>query len=242
MIKIEIWSDFTCPFCYIGKRNLEKALSQFSHHEYVQIEFKSYRLNPSTTSEKEVSIGDMLMERFGLQPEQVNQLAQEIYEQAEKVDLAIHLAGNKSFNTILAHRLTKYAENKGYGQDVINRLFNGYFTKTINLENKADLIDLAVEIGLDKADVDSTLSLNCYAKAVHADEITAVEIGINSVPFYVFNEEHAVSGSQPVEMFLRILEELWKSNEALMKEEKSTKEEKMYCTGNDCERENSVKT
>lgn len=239
MIKVEIWYDFTCPLCYIAKRNLEKALAVFKHQDHVQIEFKSYRLNPDQSSAEELTVGDMLRDRYGLEDEQVNQLAQEIYDQAEKVELAIQLAGIKSFNTILAHRLMKYAESEGYGQGIIDRLFNGYFTRTVNIESKTDLIDLAVEIGLDKEDVDSILSLNGYTKAVHADELTAREIGINSVPFFVFNEEHAVSGNQSVEMFLKILEELWKQNAVQVKTEKVKQEdEKNYCTGDDCEREN----
>lgn len=238
MIKIEIWSDYTCPFCYIGNRNLEIAMARFGYEKHIKLEYKSFRLNSTSSSQDEKTVGSILMETYGMTGKQMELLVNEIHNLAKEADLSMSLSGIKYFDTVLAHRLAKFAEKQGKAKEMIASLFHGYFTEAINIEDKSDLIKLAVQIGLNKEDVDYALSMNCYKKEVVSDEALAEEIGVSGVPFYVFNESLAIKGSQSVEIFLSVLEEVIDSDGELMKNIISNNEgQRTYCTGTDCEKE-----
>lgn len=237
MIKIEVWSDFTCPFCYIGKRNLERAIARFTHGKHVKVEFKSYRLGQMTDSLNEMSFSDMLVDKYDMSQRQIELLENEIIALAEEADIPLDLSCVKYYDTSLAHRLTKYAQRHGLETEMISRLFQAYFTKTVNLNDKMDMVNLAVEIGLDRDEVEGILSLNGFKSSIKCDELEAEEIGINSVPFYVFNEVHSIKGSQSDNIFLDILEELMDpAGEAPEEVVSKSGNQFTYCTGTNCEK------
>lgn len=212
-MKIEIWSDFTCPLCYIGKRKLELALDQFENRQYVKLEFKSYQFNVNN--------------------EKV--FASELYEQAARVGLTFQLDKALNTNTFHAHRLVKYAHKSGKETALIELLFQKHFTYNENIGEKGVLKALAQEINLNEEEVDELLALNKYAKAVNSDEDLAREIGIENVPFFVINEKYAISGAQPSEVFLDVLEQVWVEERDKLLHVTNIGVNKSYCDGNDCE-------
>lgn len=232
MMKIEVWFDFTCPFCYIGKRTLEEALTQFHHKNNIQIQYKSYRLDPNTRRDDNDTIGNMLNKRLGISQQKLQNIASDIYDQAERLNVVLHLEKMKSSNTLLAHRLAKYAAVHAKDNEIINLLFEGYFTNTINIECKQDLLQIAKQVGLHEDKVDAILSLNKYKKSVLEDESLAEEIGIHNIPCYIFNEEHAITGTHSIELLSLMLEELWNKEKHFSTEEQ---DETTFCTGEDCE-------
>lgn len=236
-MKIEIWSDFTCPFCYIGKRKLDLALEQFDKKQYVNIEYKSYQLDPNAKSENRETVYSMLMEKYKLSSGKTREMTGQICEQAEQVGLTFHFDNLEHTNTFHAHRLVKYAEKCQKELDLVNLLFYQYFTLNRNIGNRDVLLALAKELGFDEDEVDELLSLNCYAKAVDHDIDLAREIGVNGVPFFIFNEKYAISGAQPTDVFLNVLDQLWQEEKdaILTRAEKGKTCKSSYCIGNDCE-------
>lgn len=233
-MKIEIWSDFTCPFCYLGMRNLQAAMKKFPLQDAIKIEFKSFQLAPDAQYNNVSSMGQLLTDRYGLTSEKIELMVEDIVEHAHIVNLKIQLDNIKTSNTFLAHRLTKYAETQGREIVLMEELFKGHFNDALNLSDKHTLINLAEKSGLNREEADRVLSLNCHTKAVQEDEAVAVEIGINDVPFFIINEEHAIVGFRSESAFTNILEELWKSG-SIGKRSKADKEGS-YCTGTDCNR------
>lgn len=235
-MKVEIWSDFTCPFCYLGKRKFELALEQFPNKADIQIEYVSYQLDPNINDQSNKTVYDMLMEKYGQSFEQVKMMTDQIADQGKEIGLAFHFDKMKHVNTLHAHRLVKLAKKHGKDKELVDLIFKSYFTEGKQIDNKQILIDLAEQLKFDIAEVDETLSMNCYTKAVKNDLETAMEIGIQGVPFFIFNEKYAISGAQSVEVFLQALEEIWEENEL-----ENTKVEKNetcttnYCIGKDCE-------
>ncbi|MEI3604153.1 DsbA family oxidoreductase [Pseudogracilibacillus sp. SE30717A] len=235
-MRIEVWSDFTCPFCFIGRKTLEMALQQFKHREYVQIEYKCYQLDSNAGKEKTEDIYSMLMKKYGLSIEKVKEMMDQICIQAEQIGLHFQFEKLQHANTFHAHRLVKFAEREEKEQLIIDLLFKKHFIEHENIGERDVLLSIAKEAELNESDVDSLLCLNNYAKAVKNDEQMAEEIGISGVPFYIFNDQHAVAGAQPLEVFVTILEELW--NEEIVQEKGNNTNNQCkssYCTGNDCE-------
>jgi len=235
-VKVEIWSDFICPFCYMGKRKFELALEQFPNKTDIQIEYVSYQLDPNAMEQSNKTIYEMLMEKYGRSFEEVKSMTGQITMQAKEVGLDFRFDKMKHVNTLNAHRLVKLAKKYGKDKELVDLIFKSYFSEGKQIDNKQELNVLAVEIGLEEEEVDETLAMNCFLKAVKSDLETAKEIGIQGVPFFVFNERYAISGAQPVDVFLNVLEEVWKENEL----EKTKIENKNtcttnYCTGKDCD-------
>lgn len=227
-MKIEIWSDFTCPYCYIGKRKLELAMEQFEHRQFIQIEFKSYELAPDVC----LDLNEEKTKKYGTPNEKINQMR----SHAEEIGLTINVENLEETNTFNAHRLVKYAEKQGKELAVIDLLFKSYFSDGENISDKNVLLSIAEKAGLDDKEVDSLLCLNKYGRAVQNDELIAKEIGIEDVPFFIFNEQLAVAGVQTVELFKNVLEESWEECKEQLDVKKSTEQcRKSYCVGNDCE-------
>lgn len=236
-MKVEIWSDFTCPFCFIGKRKFELALEQFENNQYVKVEFKSYQLDPTANVNNETTVYHMLMEKYGFTLEKAKEMTSQIIELGNEVGLTIQFDEMKHTNTFHAHRLVKFAKKQGKEHDVVNLLFHKYFTENENIGQNNVLIGLANDLNLDEKGVQELLSLNCYSKLVEEDEQLAREIGVNGVPFFVFNEKYALSGAQPVEVFLSALNQLWseEKDKILSSKDSALSCKASYCVGNECD-------
>lgn len=232
-MKVEIWSDFISPHCYIGKRNFELALEKFSQKKYVKVQFKSFQLVNNCSSKAE-TLTQLLMDKYQLKFDELHQLTKRMCKQAARIGLPMCLEDMKNTCTKDAHRLVKYAEKQGKDLEVVDLLFRHYFSSQENISDKNTLLAIAKQCGLNEEEVTAVLSLEKYSKAVQYDNDEAEEIGVNDIPFFVFNERYALVGNQSEEVFLQALEQAWKENErnflAKRNQAKTT-----YCEGEECE-------
>ncbi|MBO2537397.1 DsbA family oxidoreductase [Rummeliibacillus suwonensis] len=200
-MKIEVWSDYVCPFCYIGKRELENAIEKTGFQDQVDIELKSYQLSPDSPATSEESIYEVLAKKYGTTIEQVKAQTAGIIDRAATLGLNYQYENMKPANTFKAHRLAKYAESVGKGAEMSERLLQAYFIENQEIGLTDILVGLGVEIGLERQAVEDVLNDGSFADEVLSDIQEASQIGIRGVPFFVFNGKYAISGAQPGEVF-----------------------------------------
>lgn len=208
-MKIDIWSDVVCPFCYLGKRHLELALQRFEHRDEVEVVWHSFELDPHAPAEDERPTSQMLAEKYGMSLEQARAGNARLEQQAAQVGLEYHLERARRGNTFDAHRLLHLAREEGSQDELQERLMRGYFTESLPVGEPETLVRLATEAGLDEARVRAVLDGDEYAEAVRADEALARDYGATGVPFFVLAGRYGVSGAQPVELFERALAQAW---------------------------------
>ncbi|MFX3623634.1 MAG: DsbA family oxidoreductase [Ectobacillus sp.] len=211
-MKIEIWSDFLCPFCYIGKRRLEAALQQFAHKDEVEVVYRSFELNPNAKRDIETDIHSLIAAKYGISREQAQAANNNIAMQAKEVGLTFRFDTMIPTNSFDAHRLVHFAAGHGKMQEMMERLFQAYFIDSKHIGDRETLMALAAEVGLDKENTAAMLASDEYTAEVRADEQRARELGISGVPFFVFNGKYAVSGAQPSEVFLEVLQKVYDEN------------------------------
>ncbi|ACJ33987.1 DsbA family oxidoreductase [Anoxybacillus flavithermus] len=232
-MKIEIWSDFVCPFCYIGKRRLEEALSSFPHRENVEIIFRSFELDPNAKKETSLSIHEMIARKYGISVDEAKRANADIGKQAAALGLTFHFETMKPTNTFDAHRLAQYAKEKGKLDEVVERLFYAYFTESKRISDRNVLLELAEVAGLDRKEVEMMLDSERYAEHVRNEEAIAAQLGVRGVPFFVLNQKYAISGAQPVDVFRQALEKVW-AEEQQSSSLQSLAEEGKICTDENC--------
>lgn len=236
-MKVEIWSDFVSPLCYIAKRKFELALEKFEQHDYVKVEYKSFLLHAKDRVKSEES-KQLLIETCNIPVGKIEEWLEQVTNQASELNLPLEINHFIKTNTLDAHRLVKFAEKKGKELELINRLFEHFFSlkdkAKENINEKTTLIRLAKRCGLDETEVENFLSKGKYRRAVEYDEDVALELGIENVPFFVFNEKYALVGNQPIDLFLEALEESWKEDEERWLKKQRTKSKTTYCVGDDC--------
>lgn len=208
-MKVEIWSDVMCPFCYIGKRKFESALAQFGHADSVEIVWKSFQLNPGMKTDPSKNTIEYLAEVKGWTLDQAKQTTSYVINMANEVGLHYDFDKAVVANSFDAHRFIQYAKKNNKGDAAEESLFKAYFTEGKNTADHAVLIQLGTDIGLNADDVKAVLSGNDYAADVDHDISEAQQIGVTGVPFFVFNRKYAVSGAQPPETFLNTLNKAW---------------------------------
>lgn len=205
-MKIEVWSDFVCPFCYIGKRRLEEALAEFPEADQVEVSFKSFELDPNAPVDTEQSTYERLAEKYGKSIEEIKQMTEGVRQQAADVGLNFQFDRMIPTNTFDAHRLFQRAYEQGLGDQVSEQLFHAHFEAGKHLGDKETLTDLALKAGLSQGDVEAALIEDTYAESVRNDEDESKQIGVQGVPFFVINRKFAISGAQPKETFLKGLQ------------------------------------
>lgn len=211
-MRVEIWSDFVCPFCYIGKRRLENALQTFPHRDQITVTYRSFELDPNAEKSPGQSKAELLASKYNVSLEQAEGMCENMRQQAENENLIFDFKNMKPTNSFDAHRLLQYAAKQDLMEKMTERLFYAYFTETKDISDHETLCKLAEEVGLNTTEVRSMLQSDEYAKEVRYDESLGSQMGIQGVPFYVFNEKYAVSGAQPVEMFQQALNKAWEEN------------------------------
>ncbi|MNZ79204.1 DSBA-like thioredoxin domain protein [compost metagenome] len=209
MMKVEIWSDYVCPFCYIGKRKFEHALEKFAHKDDIEVVFRSFELDPGARADSQVSTYDMLAKKYGMSIEQAKANTANIVEQGALVGIPFQFDGTVETNTFDAHRLVQYATEQGKGKELSERLFKAYFSEGQNVGNREILTALSAEVGLDAEETAEVLASSRYADVVRKEEEEGSRLGIRGVPFYVFDRKYAVSGAQATEVFMETLEKAW---------------------------------
>jgi predicted DsbA family dithiol-disulfide isomerase len=202
-IKVDIWSDVQCPWCYIGKRKFEAAVAEFDGE--VDVEYHSFELAPDTPVDFDGTPLDYLAQRRGISPEQADQMLERVTGIAASVGLDYDYDHIHQTNTIKAHELLHYAKSQGRQLDMKERLLKAYFVDGRHVGRIEDLADLAAEIGLDRDDVVRVLTEERYLPDVKADVAQAGEYGINGVPFFVFDAKYGVSGAQDPATFANVL-------------------------------------
>ena len=212
-IKVDIWSDVQCPWCYIGKRKFETAVEQYGGP--VEVEYHSFELAPDTPVDFAGSPRDYLAERKGISGDQVDQMLERVTGIASSVGLEYDYDHIHQTNTIKAHELLHYAKSKGRQLDMKERLLKAYFVDGRHVGRIEDLADLAAEIGLDRDEVVTVLTNNSYLADVKEDVAQAESYGIQGVPFFVFDEKYGVSGAQDPATFANVLAQVQSEREAV---------------------------
>ncbi len=229
-MKIEIWSDIMCPFCYIGKRNLETALEQFPDKDSIEIIWKSYQLNPSIPELPNESYQDYLVKHKGMGAEQVKGMLNNVAESAKQVGLEYNFDSAVMVNSLSAHKLIQFAKTKGLGDEAEERLFLAFFTEGKNIADLNTLTALGKEIGLDETQIKTAFTDEKYASLVKQDIQEAQQVGVQGVPFFVIDRKYAVSGAQPSQAFLQSLEKAFPEWRKLNPETKLEVTQGQSCT------------
>ncbi len=211
-ISIDIWSDIACPWCYIGKRNLENGLAAVASDEdapQVSVTFHSFELSPDTPVDFDGDEIDFLAGHKGMPREQVQQMLDNVTGVAAKAGLEYRFDLLQHTNTVKAHELLHHAKAKGLQHEMEERLMSAYFTEGKHVGRIDDLVELAAEVGLDAAETREALESARHLDDVRADQAQARAYGIQGVPFFVIDGQYGISGAQPAEAFENVLRDLW---------------------------------
>ena len=201
-MRVEIWSDVVCPWCYIGKRHFEQALEAFEHRDEVEVTWRAFELDPGHPRSYDGDLTQALADKYGTSREQAKAMIDGMSERAASVGLSYDLHRAVPANTFDAHRLIHLAAARGLQDVAEERLFTAYMTEGADVGDHATLVRLAGEIGLDAAEAEAVLAGGEYGDAVREDERRAGQIGVTGVPFFVIDGAFAISGAQPAELML----------------------------------------
>ena len=205
-MKIEVWYDFVCTRCYIGKRILEIALDKFKYEDEVELVFKSYELIAFSEERNNETMNEITARKYHMTLDEAKASNHYIVEKAKEVDLDFNLDKVIPKNTLDAHRVVHYAKTENKSGEMIERIFKAHFVDALDISDHSVLASLAGEVGLNSEKVISILESDQYREEVTNDEDTASRLGIGGVPYYIINRKYAVPGAQPPEFFLEILE------------------------------------
>ena len=206
-MKIEIWSDYACPFCYIGEKRLEKAIAEANVGDKVEIEFKAFELDPTASNEVESATIDRFALKYGLSKEEATNRVEQISMMGRREGIDFKYATTRYTNTFDSLRLTKLAQEHGH-DEIITKLFDAYFTKNLELSDHQVLKQIAVECGIDENEVDELLKGDRYATEVREDEKEAAIYGIHGVPCFLINGKYSLSGAQPIHVIKEAIESI----------------------------------
>ena len=208
-LNIQIWSDIMCPFCYIGKRRIEEALQNFKHKDSVAIEWKSFQLDANFIAEPDDNIIDHLAEKYRKDTDWAQTMIDNMTQNAKNTGLDFHFEKAILANSFHAHRLLHLAKKYNLANELEELLFKAYLTDGKNVNDLDTLSKLGKEVGIDSEEIKQVLESNEYAKEVQQDIEQAQAIGVQGVPFFVFDNKYAISGAQPATTFLQTLERVW---------------------------------
>jgi predicted DsbA family dithiol-disulfide isomerase len=208
-MRVEIWSDVACPWCYIGKRRFELALADFEHRDDVEVVWRSFELDPGAAPAYEGDRVERLARKYGTSREQAAARQEQIERMAAEDGVEIRFATVRDGNTFDAHRLTHLGAAHGVQDEVVERLFRARFADGELASDHAVLERLAADAGLPEDETRDLLAGDRFADAVRDDEGTAASLGITAVPFYVVDRAMGASGAQPPEVFAQLLERGW---------------------------------
>jgi predicted DsbA family dithiol-disulfide isomerase len=208
-MKIEVWSDIACPFCYIGKKNFELALDQFPHKDEIDIEYKSFELDPYAPKEQNQNVHEMLASKYGVTMERAKEMNQSVVDRGAETGIKFNMDKVIPTNTFDANRLLHLAKEFGKQPQMADRLFEAYFVEGKNISDMPTLRKLAQDVGIESPDFDLMLSSDKYTLGVRKDEQAAEELGLSGVPAFVVADKYLISGAQSPKAFLEALKEAW---------------------------------
>jgi predicted DsbA family dithiol-disulfide isomerase len=208
-MRLDVWADLVCPWCYVGKRRLERALAEFPHTEDVEIFFRSFQLDPRAPVGRTRLQVEVLVERYGMSEARALALESETARTAEAEGLEFRFEGALTGNTFDAHRLVHLARDRGMEGTVVDRFYRAQFAEQRSLFEKGSLVELAAEAGLDPSESQTVLDQGAYAEAVLADVQEAVDLRATGVPFFLLDHRYGISGAQSPAVFLGALTRSW---------------------------------
>lgn len=204
-MRVDIWSDVVCPFCYIGKKRLEAAAQEAGIE--LEVHWHSFQLDPEAPVRQEVSNSERLAQKYGRTVAEVEEMQRNIAEIAKAEGIEFNWEGANSGNTFNAHRLIHLAQSKGLGNEAQEAFFYSYMTQGLAIGERETLEDVAARIGLNPVEVDDLLDSEEYADFVKFDqEVAHEQLKVTGVPFFVFDQRVALAGAQPKEVFLQVFE------------------------------------
>lgn len=207
-MKVEIWSDIVCPFCYIGKHNFERFLEEMPDGETIEVVNRSYELDPNASRTESQNSVQSLADKYGFSIEEAKDRMRGVEQMAEKAGLPMNIFDARGANTHDLHRLTHLAKEKGKEEEIMKAFFKGYFVDGLNLNDQEVLLKIWNEAGLSEKEAVETLASDKLKDAVKNDLQRAQELGIRGVPYFLFDGKIEVSGAQPKEVFHRVYESL----------------------------------
>lgn len=210
-MRVEIWSDIACPWCYIGKARFEKGLAEFAHRDEVEVVHRSFELDPSRAKGDTALVIDMLAEKYGRTREEAASMEANVAANAQAEGLGYRTEGRDHGSTFDLHRLLHLAKARGRQDELLTLAYRANFAEERSVFDDAVLLALAVEAGLAADEARAVLAdPEAYADDVRTDEREAAELGANAVPFFVLDRRYGISGGQPSEVFVQALEQAWK--------------------------------
>lgn len=208
-MQVDIWSDMICPWCYIGKRRFEIALTNFPHKDKVRVIWRSFELDPKAPRQHPGTLDEMLARKYGVSPQQAAAMNARVTAIAREVGLEYRLADARPGNTFDAHRLLHLAASRQLGDRATERIMHAYFCEGLAVGDRTALAHLAPEFGIAENEALAMLESDAYSKEVRADEARAARLEITGVPYFLINEKTGISGAQPVEAFVEALQQAW---------------------------------
>lgn len=208
-MRIDVWSDFLCPFCHLGRRQLELALAQFEHADEVDVVWHSYQLDRGAPAVIEGSNVERIADKYGVSREQMEESQRQLAESAAEIGLDFQWDKVVGGNSYDAHRLHHYARSVGREREFMDRLMTGWYTEGASIGEHADLVRLAVEAGLEESAVREVLESDSFGQQVRTDLALAQQIGITAVPTFVLDQKYGVSGAQGVDAILKGISYAW---------------------------------
>lgn len=204
-MRVDIWSDVVCPFCYIGKKRLEAAAKESGIE--LEVHWHSFQLDPEAPVRQEVSNSERLAQKYGRSVPEVEDMQRNIAAMAKQEGIEFNWEGANSGNTLNAHRIIHLAQSKGLGNEAQEAFFYSYMTQGLPIGERETLEDVAARIGLNPVEVDDLLDSDEFADFVKFDqEVARDQLKVTGVPFFVFDQRIALAGAQPKEVFLQVLE------------------------------------
>lgn len=230
-MKIEVWSDFACPFCYIGKTRFEQALNEFKQKNEVEVIYKAYQLNPNAPKQMVGDAVQSFAKSHGMSANDAKQRFKMFEQNAKSVGLTYNYDIIQMTNTFDAHRVAKYANQFGLEPKLTTRLMKAYFTDGKNVADKNTLIELSVEVGLNEEAVRKVIEENQFADQVKSEMMEARQVGVQGVPFFVINRKYGISGAQATDYFLQALKQIYEEEKPIQKLEA---DESASCSDDEC--------
>lgn len=207
-IKIDIWSDFVCPFCYLGKKKIESAIEKVGISEEVEINYHSFLLEPDFPTEYSETNIEYLASRKNYPREQIKVMHQQLVENGKNYGIDFQFSTSLVFNTVNAHRLMQWSKQFDKSEVLKDALMRAYFTDGVDLSKEENLLKIVENSGLNRAEALQVLDSNLFSQEVENDIYTATQIGIKGVPFFVINDKYAISGSQEDRVFENALKQV----------------------------------
>ena len=209
MVKIEVWSDYVCPFCYIGKRQLEKAIKDSGYEGQIDVTYKSFLLDPNTPVDISESVYESLSKKYNAPIENIKTMTANVVERAKEVGLVYNFDEMKAANTVKAHRLTKWVESqsKELAREFTEQVLQAYFIHGKAIGRDEELLAIVDSIGLSPEEAEEVLKNNTFMQDVEQDIYEASQIGVRGVPFFLFENKWGISGAQPQDVFEKTIEQ-----------------------------------